>query len=216
DLTRHIATHNAEGMIVCPKCGIVCDREELFAQHVKTHIRSFPCQYCSKELSTHNGRRRHILSVHCGVRFQCPCCKRILSSRQDMVRHIRRNHPSVDTNECPPLCVKVNDQDTLSVSHDAENQTHLPVAPKTWDCPECDKTYTQKWRLTEHVLIIHRGKRWKCQLCDKLVCHRSSLSAHLRKDHATTIQGHPGSMVYIDQDTSATAISAQPSAKRRR
>ena len=46
---------------------------------------------------------------------------------------------------------------------------------KKFECPVCDKVFTDKSNLLEHKKSIHQGVTYNCDQCDQTYSYRSSL-----------------------------------------
>ena len=47
----------------------------------------------------------------------------------------------------------------------------------------CDKIFSQKGNLLNHISTIHEGKRYNCDMCDKEYMEKSSLLDHISSIH---------------------------------
>ena len=54
---------------------------------------------------------------------------------------------------------------------------------ETYNCPQCEKTYTTKSGLYNHQATVHRGKKHKCDECDKEYNSKASLLDHKNSKH---------------------------------
>ena len=54
---------------------------------------------------------------------------------------------------------------------------------ETYNCPQCEKTYTTKSGLYNHQATVHRGKKHKCDQCDKEYNSKASLLDHKNSKH---------------------------------
>lgn len=50
------------------------------------------CEYCNKLFRTYDALFKHILSIHKGVRFQCPICSKLYTQRHNVRTHMAKKH----------------------------------------------------------------------------------------------------------------------------
>ncbi|CAH1790699.1 unnamed protein product [Owenia fusiformis] len=72
------------------------------------------------------------------------------------------NTPSDDTNE-------------------VNNVDDRPIGKKRFQCPNCDKSYTSKGGLNEHLLILHNPYSYQCGVCKELFRNSKELEQHMIK-----------------------------------
>ena len=58
----------------------------------QTEIGKFPCNNCEKSFSFQPGLRRHIKSIHDGVRYPCNECEYKATTGDNLKRHLQRSH----------------------------------------------------------------------------------------------------------------------------
>lgn len=52
----------------------------------------YSCKLCSKVFGSTGGCKRHMESVHFGVRYECPDCKKQMTGLGKLKRHIKTLH----------------------------------------------------------------------------------------------------------------------------
>ena len=57
------------------------------------------------------------------------------------------------------------------------------MAPKSFSCNSCDKSYTQSHSLKNHQLVVHEGFRLNCDSCDRIFTQSPSLQKHKKIVH---------------------------------
>ena len=57
------------------------------------------------------------------------------------------------------------------------------MAPKSFSCNSCDKSYTQSHSLKNHQLVVHEGFRFDCDSCDRTFTQSPSLQKHKKSVH---------------------------------
>ena len=60
---------------------------------------------------------------------------------------------------------------------------HLEGNPRKFECPHCERKFTKKSELNDHVKTVHEGVRFKCTFpdCGKVFSWRRSLQYHARQ-----------------------------------
>uniref|UniRef100_F6Z625 C2H2-type domain-containing protein n=1 Tax=Ciona intestinalis TaxID=7719 RepID=F6Z625_CIOIN len=68
------------------------------------------------------------------------------------------------------------------VSHSLNDaKSPKPLKLKFFICKECGKVFKRRYRLTNHIESIHRGKKkYHCDVCDFKTAYRLSLQQHKR------------------------------------
>ena len=49
----------------------------------------------------------------------------------------------------------------------------------SFQCPDCDKNYTHKTNLQDHIRTIHKGEKITCTECDYKATNKSNISRHI-------------------------------------
>ena len=65
------------------------------------------------------------------------------------------------------------------------------MAPKSFSCNSCDKSYTQSHSLKNHQLVVHEGFRLNCDSCDRSFTQSPSLQKHKKSVHKVDIKIEP-------------------------
>ena len=59
--------------------------------------------------------------------------------------------------------------------------------PKTYDCKICDKTFTESWKMEEHLEHHGMERPFKCSICEKGFYMKWRMEKHTR-DHRVDIK----------------------------
>ena len=77
---------------------------------------------------------------------------------------------------------------TLKTNNTSSKSGHLKQQvqrqKKSVKCSECDKFFSRKDSLQQHVTSVHKQeKRFKCTECKKTFCKKGSLTLHITSVH---------------------------------
>jgi len=86
-----------------------------------------------------------------------------------------------DTVEDDTNVVKDLVEDT---DHVKENQSfEVSNTAEGYICPKCNKSFTQRRNLQEHIKTVHEGIRIPCTMCEHTASTKSNLRKHMKKKH---------------------------------
>ncbi|XP_067888612.1 zinc finger protein 407 [Heterodontus francisci] len=145
---------------VCKYCGKVCKSSNslAFLAHIRTHTGSKPfrCTLCNFATAQLGDARNHV-KRHLGVReYKCHICGWAFVMKKHLSTHLLGKH-SIGTPK-----------------------------ERKFVCEICDRTFTEKWALTNHKKLHMGQKPFKCTW---LTCHYSFLTASAMRDHFRTHTG---------------------------
>ena len=122
-------------------------------QKIKTPKKSpviHECSHCKKTLSSKVYLQKHINTVHLGIKdYACDLCGQTFTNNQGLKGHIARIHE--------------------------ERRDH--------QCKVCDKAFGYKFMLKEHILSVHENVKPICNFCGKAFNGASRLRKHIKKLH---------------------------------
>ena len=64
-------------------------------------------------------------------------------------------------------------------------------AHKSFFCPECGKSFTQKGNMKTHYKSIHEGMKYPCRQCEFLTIYPSNLRTHVKSVHGGVNRKRP-------------------------
>lgn len=135
----------------------------------------FSCVECGIGFARDHHLKRHIHSVHEQKKpFLCLKCFKSFA-RKDYLKKHDQTHVvkwlSIGPkNETPS-------RNQMPVNDDLESK-------KSFACEKCDKNFTQKCHLKQHIMGVHEQKRpFCCQLCSKSFVHKGNLKQHIFAVH---------------------------------
>ncbi|XP_078253803.1 zinc finger protein 407-like [Rhinoraja longicauda] len=145
---------------VCKYCGKVCKSSNslAFLAHIRTHTGSKPfrCTLCNFATAQLGDARNHV-KRHLGVReYKCHMCGWAFVMKKHLSTHLLGKHGIGTPKE------------------------------RKFVCEICDRTFTEKWALTNHKKLHMGQKPFKCPW---LTCYYSFLTASAMRDHFRTHTG---------------------------
>ena len=116
--------------------------------------------------------------------FQCEVCSTSFISEISLQRHVQFSHSKVEKNvektiDKEDSIAKTNPK-KLGIGNPERKYTRLD---KRLECPNCDKTFTRKHNLRNHIRTIHEGIKLDCPKCEKLFTRKEYLQSHIRTIH---------------------------------
>lgn len=116
-----------------------------------------------------------------GKDFKCNECLKILTSKDNLKKHINEVHLKLK----PFKCTQCNRQFSQKINMQKHiNQTHNDIRP--YICPKenCGSSFKRDYHLTNHIKQIHDNIRdKKCEYCDYICATKVNLLNHTRQVH---------------------------------
>ncbi|KAM4642734.1 zinc finger and BTB domain-containing protein 41 [Discoglossus pictus] len=167
-LTPIMLQKNSRKLLKCPKCEKVFDRMGKYESHVRVHTgeKAFECDICHQRYSTKSNltvhRKRHNSETEVHVKeHKCPCCGKLHASRTTLAKHVKRFHPE-------------NAQEFI---------TAKKIKGEGWKCDICNKSFTRRPHLQEHMILHSQDKPFKCTYCEEHFKSRFPRLKHQEKYH---------------------------------
>ncbi|XP_075688350.1 zinc finger and BTB domain-containing protein 41 [Rhinoderma darwinii] len=152
----------------CPKCEKVFDRVGKYESHTRVHTgeKPFECDICNMRYSTKSNltvhRKRHSSDTELPRKeHKCPFCSKLHASRKTLVKHVKRFHAE-------------NAQEFLTIKR---------IKSDGWKCDICNKSFTRRPHLQEHMILHSQDKPFKCTYCDEQFKSRFKRLKHQEKYH---------------------------------
>ncbi|XP_061450386.1 zinc finger protein 407 isoform X2 [Rhineura floridana] len=145
---------------ICKYCGKICrsSNSMAFLAHIRTHTGSkpFKCKICHFATAQLGDARNHV-KRHLGMReYKCHVCGVAFVMKKHLNTHLLGKH-----------------------------RVGTPKERK-FTCPLCDRSFTEKWAMNNHMKLHTGEKPYKCSWP---TCHYSFLTASAMKDHYRTHTG---------------------------
>lgn len=114
-------------------------------------------------------------------RFDCYICKEQLSGNLKLLQHFNKDHPSAEIRYscflCPTFVKKYRSYTRHIESH----------SEKRFTCDICDKSFSQKITLVQHLNCHSNVRSYKCDDCGLHFKQNSSLFKHRRQKHSNEL-----------------------------
>ena len=133
----------------------------------KSFKKAFECNKCLKVLSSKTNLLRHMRSVHHGVKpFQCDQCLKSFTQKSNLKRHI-----NLHTKQSSKI-----DQAATSIT----NSTHFRPRQdqKLLTCVYCPKTFRLVTDLKDHLWLHNQEKPFCCAMCPQRFTHMEHMLKH--------------------------------------
>lgn len=158
----HFANYHANGINRTFEC-YLCRRksrfQSLLSRHMRTHIRSehsnvsLTCGRCKFVYKTIDAKLEHRRYYHCKdvkITFECYLCKKILSSKKILLRHINTMHSHQIVFKCSlPKCTRVFYRQDFLRLHEDDVLAHMYTT--VYKCGECSLEFERRRQLFEHL-----------------------------------------------------------------
>ena len=116
----------------------------------------FFCIICNTSFSLKSSLKRHVASVHEGLKFSCSLCGKTFGQLFRLNKHISVSHGN------------------MSVVHEEK---------MSFSCINCNTTFRLKSSLKRHVASVHEGLKFSCSFCGKTLTEMFKIRRHISKSH---------------------------------
>ena len=164
EVKDHYLEHNIFQPFRCP----ICDLGFTFPGNLRRHTETahtvgddkslYQCEWCKKYFTTAYNLKEHE-RIHTGDRaiYKCGICNKTYNDRSNFNRHMRQHNES---GKC-------------------EGNENNNACSRIFMCIYCEKTFTSKYRLREHVGYVHTGENSNvCNTCGKSFSNTYELKRH--------------------------------------
>jgi len=205
-IRKHIEIHKKEKRFKCEICMKSFAFKNDFDDHMERHAGvKLKCNLCDAEFLTKNALNNHKRYVHSDQSFKCDKCDYIAKNSQLLRGHqeVHKEWTEADFVECMKCNKKCRNKTALRKHirrvHSEKQFTcdhfncnyvgktkydlkqHQATHEKKFECNICEKLFSSKSKLRNHILINHEDPdRFKCHVCDKRLNSRLRLRSHLQ------------------------------------
>ncbi|XP_042321482.1 zinc finger and BTB domain-containing protein 41 [Sceloporus undulatus] len=163
-----IVQNRGKKCLQCPKCDKVFDRAGKFESHARVHTgeKPFECDICHQRYSTksnltvHRKKHNNEMEFH-KKEHKCSYCSKLHATKKTLMKHVKRYHPE-------------NIQEFLSIKKKKS---------EGWKCDICNKSFTRRPHLEEHMILHTQDKPFKCTYCEEHFKSRFARLKHQEKFH---------------------------------
>nr|XP_023019904.1 gastrula zinc finger protein XlCGF26.1-like [Leptinotarsa decemlineata] len=175
-LKQHMGIHKDEDPLKCQCCGEKLANIEEFTVHRNKHIelkQSGNCEYCGNktfyfELKDHIQKMHHPRS--------CDICSLVFYDQKSIDNH-RRSHLE-ETEREDYICTICGKQFEFPRYLKAHAKRHEEDYKK-FRCDLCQKSFSSKRDLTDHLNVHANVKNYHCKVCNKAFRTKQSVNKHM-------------------------------------
>ncbi|XP_059051378.1 zinc finger protein 182-like [Achroia grisella] len=188
-LKKHILIHTQAQNLECDICSKKFRTDILLQTHKSTHVykkdENAYCTECDIQFKTVNIYRVHLRTSLKHVskqdfRFPCSQCNSRFPTSSYLRAHMRHSHNLGKKYPCT-MCDRVFKRNRLLQIHISIKHEGKPR--KKVGCHTCNKEFTSKTALRDHM-NIHTGNRpYVCKLCEATFSFKASLYTHNKLVH---------------------------------
>ena len=207
-MSTNMMRHSAEKRFHCETCGARFKHQANLRSHVQKHSNPyrFSCEICEKKFSRKSHLQVHMNTHSAGGHFECDLCQKVFSNKVALRTHVRRLHTKCEAvGQCSickkgfPTAFKLARHERrhserhvcrlcgkLIAKDDMSRHLATHTAEQSFKCPHCDKTYTRKNNLTEHIKQKHSEakKAHECHVCGAGFMRRYTRDNHMLSKHS--------------------------------
>ena len=179
------STGQSSGSIKCQECEKTFsgrNRNQKLSRHVDAIHRGikYKCKQCPKEYTQTEHLKKHVEAIHGGIKYRCQQCPKEYNQSENLKTHVKITHEGQKF-LCHHCSVTFGRKENL-YSHIRKHNSTITI-PGSFQCQECEKTFSENYNLKRHVDIIHGGIKYKCQQCPKVYTSNENLKIHVKNTH---------------------------------
>ena len=158
-----------------------CNKHYTDERGLRRHIQSvhegvkYACDQCHQQFTQPNSLKLHIQSLHEGIKFACNQCDKQYTAKDRLTRHIQYAHEGIRYS-CDQCDYQSNTQGHLTEHIQCKHEG------VKYPCNQCDYQATQQGSLKQHIQSVHEGVKFPCNQCDKQF-RKGSLKTHIKTVH---------------------------------
>ena len=184
-LKRHIVlVHDKKRGFKCEICG----RTFVFEYKLKKHRElTTPMNSSCKIIKTNSKMIEKEDAVAKIMEFRCNLCDILLPKEREMKDHFKEVHKAkslnLRKNNIVKCVCKICQKACLNKGNFLAHYKRIHLKLKNHKCNFCDKAFTDKKDLTNHIERHENKKNYKCDLCNKTFNAKDGLATHQKINH---------------------------------
>lgn len=187
---KHMAVHrNPErtAQFCCSQCGTWLLTLGGYRHHMAMHkeTKAHSCEQCTRTFRTSFYLRKHVETVHATeLKYPCRFCPRKFVNEQKLKLHLALLHEELlnDDERLLISSLKVYPCDHCPFSTYSQKVIKNHISGHTGDyafhCSHCQKGYSYKYQLTQHMAMSHMAEGGKCLDCGRIFYNDVSFERH--------------------------------------
>lgn len=156
-----------------------CDSSFKLRRQLKTHITvdhlqptNYMCEHCSICCKSKEDLSLHHAQSHSPQIYKCDSCVETFNKKIDLRLHIKNIH-SDDKND-------TNAIERVSTTEINDDQTTVILdTNETFTCNDCDKVFSTKQTLSNHIHRLHPIFSYTCTICNKVTNSEADTYKHM-------------------------------------
>lgn len=189
-------TTRDENGLKCKYCGNTYNRQSILLRHVRgVHFKKFNCPKCAKAFGCAYDVKRHLRGCKSANNLENSYTRPNVSEDINNVKSLEESYiiakmkQDIDESNIESSLVH-HEKDIIAI----EAPLDLSKNPSNiWKCEICEKSYSKKEILRDHIRGIHLGQ-FKCERCLKSFVNNFSFDRHKKWNKCTEIMD-------VDQDS---------------
>ncbi|XP_075990079.1 uncharacterized protein LOC142985660 [Anticarsia gemmatalis] len=171
----------------CNVCGKVSNSLDIHRYHTESHKQRLQCPDCDKTFRHRAGLMNHRHAVHeFNNTFPCTQCDKVFRWRTSLRRHFeehtRKNKTTTEAPSCS-MC-RISFASICSYRRHLRNSLkHVSQDQLRFICDHCNRRFSDKTKLRDHIEEKHLHKTFQCHICLKMSKNRVGLDQHIRNVH---------------------------------